>query len=344
MIYDVSYTLVMHESTYTYSRLSSTSVGNLMAIHYGLSNINSCKFYVLGLHDNYLIETDELNYILRIYRNDWRSVEEVRFELELLTFLAAKNVSVAAPLCTKSAESCFFIDSPEGGRAVALFKYTDGHAPGSNISLENTELSGKTVASVHQATAGFETKYTRQVLDVPYLLDDSIRTIEPFVGIDERNYLGSLQKRLKDALPSLSRDEGVYGVCIGDVNANNFHINGNNDITLFDFDQCGYGYRAFEIGKFISSIPALKNKRNIAQAFIDGYQQVRQLTQEEMIAIAYFEIISVIWVMAIHVYNADRIGYKALEKPFWERRLAILKELDVLSSNGYGGLTSKIHA
>ena len=31
-------------------------------------------------------------------------------------------------------------------------------------------------------------------------------------------------------------------------------------------------------------------------------------------AIPYFEIISIIWVMAIHAYNANRIGYKLLEK------------------------------
>ncbi|NRB41656.1 MAG: hypothetical protein HRU20_24830 [Pseudomonadales bacterium] len=68
----------------------------------------------------------------------------------------------------------------------------------------------------------------------------------------------------------------------------------------------------------------------MAQALIDGYQQVRQLTEEELLAIPYFEVIAVIWVMAIHVYNADRIGHKSLEKRYWDQRLAILNELELL--------------
>ena len=92
----------------------------------------------------------------------------------------------------------------------------------------------------------------------------------------------------------------------------------------------GYGYRAFEIGKFISSIHLIKTKYDISNAFIEGYQKVRRLTEEELLAIPYYELLSVIWVMAIHAYNADRIGHKYLEKPFWDRRLAILKDLDQL--------------
>ena len=68
----------------------------------------------------------------------------------------------------------------------------------------------------------------------------------------------------------------------------------------------------------------------MSKAFIDGYQQVRQLTQEELLAIPFFEVIAVIWVMAIHVYNADRVGHKALEKQYWDGQLSILKELELL--------------
>ncbi|WP_455200300.1 phosphotransferase, partial [Kaarinaea lacus] len=121
---------------------------------------------------------------------------------------------------------------------------------------------------------------------------------------------------------------GVFGICIGDVNPTNFHINDREAITLFDFDQCGYGYRAFEIGKFMSAIHAVKTKQDISNAFIEGYQQVRQLSDAEMTTIPYYEVISVIWVMAIHAYNVDRIGYKYLEKPFWDRKLGVLRELE----------------
>ena len=127
-------------------------------------------------------------------------------------------------------------------------------------------------------------------------------------------------------MPRLDKALGVYGLCIGDVNPTNFHID-NNKITVFDFDQCGYGYRAFEIGKFFSSIRSHNKKFEIQEAFLKGYQSIRPLNQIEQEAIPIFEIISVIWVMAIQVANADRIGFKYLEKSYWDRRLGDLKQL-----------------
>ena len=328
----------MQKLKYTYSRLSSCSVSQLVALHYDLPEARRCKFYALGLHDNYVIEGDQEKYILRVYRNDWRSPDETHFELELLAFLGIRNAPIAAPLLTKANEFCFFLDCPEGKKAVALFNYADGFAPGNEISTEESALLGEAVAGVHQSTEMFETSCTRQVLNVPYLLDESILAIETFLGVEEKIYIKKLQKSVREALPSLTQETGVYGICLGDVNPTNFHINNNKDITLFDFDQCGYGFRAFEIGKFISSIHTNKNKHSLAKAFIEGYQQVRRLNPDEMDAIPWFEIISVIWVMAIHAYNVDRIGYKYLEKPFWDRRLAVLKELEGMLPDRPGGL------
>ena len=318
----------MEQSTYTYSQLSSHSVAQIASTQYDLSKTLNCKFYVLGLHDNYLIEAEDIKYILRIYRNDWRSEQEVQFELELLDFLGAKGAPVSAPVPTKTGDLGFSIDSPEGKRIAVLFQYADGHAPGSEITIEQCTLLGTVVANVHKITDAFETNLSRQALDIPYLLDDSIIAIQAFIDAEARSYINTLQTKLKDATPSIPQKTGLYGICIGDINSTNFHINEKKDITLFDFDQCGYGYRSFDIGKFLSTIHSKNAKHEFSNAFIEGYRQVRQLTDDELLSIPYYELIAVIWVMAIHAYNADRIGHKYLEKPFWEQRIAKLKELD----------------
>lgn len=62
-------------------------------------------------------------------------------------------------------------------------------------------------------------------------------------------------------------------------------------------------------------------------AFIEGYQQLRPISDAERSVIPYFEMLSVIWVMAINAKNVNRIGHKFLDKPFWDRKLAVLKEL-----------------
>ncbi len=318
----------MEKSIYTYSKLSAQTIKQFAALNYDLSKVSDCKFFARGLHDNFLIESTSQKYILRLYRNDWRSPEDAYFELELLDFLGTNNLPVAFPIKTSTGDLSFLVNSPEGKRVATLFNFADGQAPGNEISAKQGFILGKTVASMHQTSDSFNAKFSRQILDTPYLLDDSIGAIKPFIDAESRSYLTTLQSTLKDLLPQLSRETGIYGVCSGDINPNNFHINDNNKITLFDFDQCGYGYRAFEIGKFISSIHSNKNKQEIAKAFINGYQCIRQLDQSEIEAIPYFEIIAMIWVMAIHAYNADHIGYKWLEKSFWDRKLATLKALD----------------
>ena len=323
----------MKQPKYTYSQLSSDSVSDLVSSQYDLPSIISCKFYVLGLHDNYLVESESEKYIFRIYRNDWRTRPEIQFELDLLAFIGTAGEFIAEPVTTNSSGLSFIIDSPEGKRSAALFHFADGYAPEKDITTEQSTLLGKAVANVHQITDIYETRFSKDILDIPYLLDDSIIAITPFIDTETRNYLYTLQNKLKDALSPIFREGGVFGICLGDVNLHNFHINENNKITLFDFDQCGYGYRAFEIGKYLSSIHSLKNKDGIGSAFVEGYQQVRELSKTELYAVPYYEIVAVIWVMAIHAYNPNLIGYKRLEKPYWDRQLAILKELDKLLAN-----------
>ena len=315
------------EATYIHSQLSASAAGRLVEAHYPLSGPIRSLFYVSGLHDNYLIEQDGVRYILRVYRNDWRTAEEVNFELELLAFLNERNALVACPVSTIAGKLHFYIQSPEGERIAALFHFAIGDALDTGLSPDVCILLGRAVAQVHQAADTFTTKYQRPHLDAQHLLDESIEMIKPFVDGDNHSYLVQLHKRLRNTWPALPKQSGTFGICTGDVNAKNFHIDVNRKITLFDFDQCGYGFRAFEIGKFSSSLVMSGMKQTLLNAFLAGYQEVRSLSDAEIEAIPYFEIIAIIWVMAIHAKNANRIGYQFLEKPFWDKKVALLKTL-----------------
>ena len=317
-----------HDQEYIYSQLSAATVGNLVAANYELRSPVHCKFYVLGLHDNYLIECEDRKYIFRVYRNDWRTPEEVLFELELLFYLNDRSSPVAGPVSTITHELALRIASPEGERMAALFPYAEGYAPADAMTVDECTLLGRAVAKVHDIAENFETTHTRHALDVAYLVDESIAAIEPFIDCGDLAFLGECQKELHIFLPGLPKEAGIYGICTGDINARNFHIDHNKNITLFDFDQCGYGYRAFEIGKFSASIHSHKLKHALVGAFMEGYQQVRPISEAEHNVIPYFEMASVIWVMAIHAKNANRIGHKFLDKPFWNKKLAVLRELN----------------
>lgn len=92
-------------------------------------------------------------------------------------------------------------------------------------------------------------------------------------------YLQKQVEKVKKQLEefSLSLSVPFYGICVGDVHSGNAHFTKNNEPTLFDFDQCGYGWRAFDIAKFLHV--AIRQKINVAviNSFIEGYQTIRFL-------------------------------------------------------------------
>jgi Ser/Thr protein kinase RdoA (MazF antagonist) len=313
---------------YTYSRLSSESVIEIINLQYQLTGIIDCKYYVFGLHDNYLIENNNKLFIFRIYRNDWRSEEEILFELELLSYLDNKKINVAAPIPSKNSKLCSSIECPEGKRITALFNYANGMAPNKDITLKECKLLGSSVATLHKETKYFKTQYTRPILNLEYLVNRSLNLIKPFITINQYKYLQVIKTRIMLNTSDLNEGNSDFGICVGDINSSNFHINEKNIITHFDFDQCGYAYRAFEIGKFISSMNSDNNKTEKVSAFIDGYEKSRKLTDLEKMTIPSFEIASIIWVMSIYVSNLNKIGYQYLEKPFWDKRIILIESLN----------------
>ena len=318
----------MLTNQYTYSRLSSESVAAYVDNYYDLGVIYSCVFYVLGLHDNYVLESETGKFILRIYRSDWRNPAEVYFELDLLDYLKHQNQSVAYPLLTYKKALSLSIESPEGERLAALFTYADGKGINQEISLDESERLGTSVAQMHEATLGFETSDQRKELNLDYLVDQSVILIKPFINTEQYELLRNTQELIHKNLSNLNPEVADFGICMGDVNQSNFHINEIGKITLFDFDQCGYGYRAFELGKYLSSLHKSHFKKELMTAFLQGYETVRQLNKVEKQAIPYFEIASVIWVMSIRVTNKNKVGHMNLEAPYWDHRLGIIGSLN----------------
>lgn len=317
----------MTDFTYYYSQLSAQSVLSLMKKYYGLSDDYRCKYYTLGLHDNYLLSNDKLKYILRIYRNDWRTLEDIQFELHLLHYLKDCNCPVAHPISNNDNSLYITISSPEGDRHAALFKYAPGSAPQQGISAEQSELLGKTVANIHIQLDRYHSPFSRQPLDLPYLLDHSVAAILPYLQNPEKTLLQQIQQQIHARMPALETTKPFYGICVGDINAGNFHIDEQKNLCLFDFDQCGIAHRAFEIAKFNASLISNTQRDTITAAFLSGYQQHRALSEAELAALPCYQQVALIWVMAIHVYNVNRIGHQYLEQPFWRGRLDRLQSL-----------------
>ncbi|MBD6619177.1 phosphotransferase [Komarekiella sp. 'clone 1'] len=300
---------------------------------YPINKPHSCKLIKRGLNDTYLVEAEEKKYILRVYRRGWRNKQDIDFELELLAFLHEQKQPVAYPIARIDGGFTTEIAAPEGKRYVAIFSYAPGHAVNDKLDTKQSYILGKVLAEIHQTLDIFKSSFSRPTLNNEYLLDWSIVSITPLYQ-NRKKEMDLLQQqidRIKNQLTviNLSFSAPEYGICIGDVHSGNTHFTNNNKPTLFDFDQCGYGWRAFDIAKFLHVALRMKINLTIRNSFVEGYQAIRKLNQSELASIPIFIKAAHIWVMGIST-NAvgDVLPYGWFNDDWLDERLAMLESLD----------------
>lgn len=300
---------------------------------YPIDKPHTCHLYKRGLNDTYLVETQQEKYILRVYRRGWRTKAEIDFELELLAFLHKQNQPVAYPIKRKDSIFTTEIPAPEGKRYAALFSYALGKAVNENLNDRQSQTLGKTLAIIHQNLDNFTSNFSRPHLDNEYLLDRSMQAIAPLYKhrVSDIDYLQKQIEEIKQQLEALKLPNSVptYGICVGDVHSGNAHFNHQNQPTLFDFDQCGYGWRAFDIAKFMHIAITWKIETKIRNSFLEGYQTIRPLDQVELASITLFIKTAHIWVMGLST-NAvgDVIPYGWFTDEWLNQKLTTLKSLE----------------
>ncbi|MGF1601128.1 MAG: phosphotransferase [Thermosynechococcaceae cyanobacterium] len=297
---------------------------------YDINEVISCQLWHRGLSDIYLIELANKQYVLRVSHAHWRSRAEIDFELELLVFLESHHIPVASPLQTKTGELCVEIKAPEGKRYASLFRYAPGQIAQGDLDEHQGYTLGETVAKIHCVTTDFHSHAQRQPLTLDYLLDDSLEVIAPFLC--DRNpdltYLTELIDRIKTQLQNLPQEQPYWSICWGDPHSGNAHFTEDNQITLFDFDQCGYGWRAFEIAKFLQTALRAGMRKQTRDAFLEGYQAVQKITPEEFTDLQAFTQTAHIWMWAISLTHAKIHNFSQLDSSYFSHRLAQLKLLN----------------
>lgn len=316
-----------------YSTLSPQALIDGVLSKYRLGAIARCSFWNRGLSDIYLVETAAASYILRISHHHWRSQSDIQFELEFLDFLHQHDLPVAHPLKTEDDRLFVTVCAVEGDRYAALFPYAPGEIPQGDLSIEQSTIMGQTLGRIHQTSLKFSNPSPRQCLDLEYLLDDSLAIINPHLRdrSNSLNYLEDAIANIKQEL-TLEKTAPLWSVCWGDPHSGNVHFTSDNQITLFDFDQCGYGWRVFDLAKFLQVSLNAGIDRKVRDAFFAGYQQVQQLCETELSSLQTFTQMAHIWAWAISI-NATAIHNCSRLDSFYVNRY--LNQLKRLCSDGW---------
>jgi Ser/Thr protein kinase RdoA (MazF antagonist) len=302
---------------------------NQVLCQYELGAVYKCLLWNRGLSDVYIVETQKGLYVLKVSHHHWRSQSEIQFELELLDFLHEHYLPVAYPLRTKDGQLFVAINALEGNRYAALSTYAPGKVPLGDLNLEQSKIFGETLGKIHQTAADFCASTQRQPLTLDYLLDDSLLVIAPFLKYRKADldYLQTAIAAIKQKLKYLSQKPPFWGICWGDPHSGNVHFTNDNQLTLFDFDQCGYGWRAFDLAKFLQVSLQGGISRKIRDAFLAGYQNIQPLSKLEIESLQAFTQTAHIWGWAISINAASIHSWCRLDDHYFSRWLEQLKLL-----------------
>jgi Ser/Thr protein kinase RdoA (MazF antagonist) len=320
-------TMPDHLFPITYSTLAPQALVDRVLSCFAVGEVTSCVFWMRGLSDIYLVSTRDSRYVLRVSHAHWRSKAEIEFELQLLEFLHRHHIPVAYPLATYDGKLAIEIKALEGDRYASLFTHAAGQVAVGDLNKVQSQKLGETVAKLHKTSQNFQCHAARPHLTINYLLDDSLRDLSPFFNNAARDYLQEAIAHIKEQIHDLPQELPLWSVCWGDPHSGNVHFTENNDITLFDFDQCGYGWRSFDIAKFLQVTLQAGISPSVRKAFLQGYQTVQPLEEIELKCMQPLMQAAQIWSWAISVKSAIVHNHSKLDHSYFHQRLEHFKML-----------------
>lgn len=293
----------------THSTLAADALRNVILPAYEIGTPLQCKLLQCLLNDTYLVETEQGKYILRVYRAGWRTEVDIRYELDVLNALDQQGIPVATPVRRGDGDYLCIVPALEGARPIVLFTYAAGKPP-AFAETDQIGRYGEMIAQIHNTTDHFASSHVRYVLDFEHLLYTPVAaTLPHLTEVADQHYLEQMTTRLVERISVLPLTALDYGFCHGDTHNGNVHINSQGGLMLFDFDCCGLGWRAYDLGTFYWASTWENAAAATWTAFVEGYTRLRPLIAVDKMAIPLFACVREIWFMGLRMANGQQWGY-----------------------------------
>ena len=299
---------------------------------FAVGEVCECKFYSGGFNHTYRIKTAEgRTYYLRAYRNRWRTLEDIRYELDVVNHLKRKGFPAAQPIPYKDDQYFCTVPAPEGQRYIALFT----EAIGPEISYEHGAEQvacryGQAVARMHNALDDFSSPFSRFHLDIEYFINQPLCNVEPFLSHrpDDWKYVQHFARTLHQQLLKLPASKLEQGFCHGDLQGYHANVNSNGTLTFFDFDCGGQGYRAYDLAVFLWCCRLQDAVAVRWNAFLGAYREVRSIHDLDIQAVPLFVCARYLWHMGVHTQNSPDWGIGFLNEEYFGTHLKRLRDAE----------------
>ena len=241
-----------------------------------------------------VVETPTGRFILRAYGSD-RSLEHIRYELEVLRVLQGKILpfQVPSPVPTANSEPFAILD----GTVTTLTRWLSGSIP-SGDNLQQALTAGQSLAELVDVLADIQMNTSSQISPFPPSGDfdgwagvpiDPVQTIKdlPLTKEDKKRILTLLEETQAVTIPLYQTLP--QQIIHRDYDQSNILMNGNSVTGVLDFEFCGYDLRILDLTYALSKWPAglwgTGKEWEVLDYFGRGYLKRQKILSEELEAI-----------------------------------------------------------
>jgi Ser/Thr protein kinase RdoA (MazF antagonist) len=266
------------------SILSAMHLVSFLRSSYSFGRNTVCQWLKAGINHAYLLTDGNKKAIFRVYSLNWRTEEEIKEEIRLLTLLQENSLPVSYPIADDNGNYIQKLNAPEGERFGVLFSFAEGEKILSFSAGLHYKI-GQIMARFHQLTHNLTLNrdtYTQQRLVV-----DSVEKLALFLPAEslEMAFMYATQRYLLDAFARIDDGNVRRGVLHLDIWFDNLNITPDGVVTLFDFDFCGNGLLCADIAYYIMQIhstePDETDFLTKKDSFLNGYESVTKTSDEE---------------------------------------------------------------
>ena len=240
---------------------------------------------LIGARENrvYEMSLGSARAALRLHRTAYQTGAAIRAEIDWCAALADAGLPVASPVPTPAGARLVRLST---GRHASVTSWVEGAPLGENgVALAQpvaTQIDlhhrlGHLLARIHAATdANPPAPFPRPVRDIAGLTGEAPvwgRFWEhPAAGEDDRAILREARAFLRDRLMSLKAPD------LGPIHADLLRENvlvGEDTLSLIDFDDCGTGFRLYDLGTAMVQNDDEPARDDLRDALIAGYASLR---------------------------------------------------------------------
>ncbi len=235
--------------------------------------------------------------VMRVARAGYHSRKELEAEVSWIMHLKSKGTVKLASLVPNSrGERLTQVKTEEQTYLCMIFQYLDGaplNPKEDPDALEDFRQIGRIAACLHRDTGEWEEsrRLIRPCWDYESMVGihglfgnwRQCLQLEP----EDHRLLERVCCRIREDLEDYGCSREHYGLIHADLRASNLLKKGK-DIWVIDFDDCGFGWHLYDAAASISFVEEDPRAGQWIRAWLDGYQTLIPLKEEDMRRIPTF--------------------------------------------------------